>query len=154
LAGIALELGALAFLGYVVMQRRGSDERPPPLPTGPDVVPSTDETTPHGDETEDFITENADESARYYRASGQGVELRAGFYSDGRIRLADAQNRRFAGMLQGNHADMLEIESNEWSEVFLQVTPTGRMQLEVRGGPYDAHLLTCDPSRPPSGKNN
>ena len=41
--------------------------------------------------------------------------------------------------------DLLELQRNEWSEVFLRVTPTGRMQLELRGGPYDAHVLTCEP---------
>jgi hypothetical protein len=92
----------------------------------------------------DFITESADEGARYYRALSEDVELLAGFYSDGRVRLADSQNRRFAGMLQGSHADLLEIDNNQWSEVFLRVTPTGRMQLELRGGPYDARVLTCE----------
>jgi hypothetical protein len=133
LAGIALELGALVFLGYVVMQRRR-----------PSTKPCAEVSEHQGDKTEDFITDEADEGARYYRASDSDVELVAGFYSDGRIRLTDAQRRRFAGMLQGSHADLLELASNEWSEVFLRVTPTGRMQLELRGGPYDTHVLTCE----------
>lgn len=92
----------------------------------------------------DFLTESADEGARYYRAVADDLELLAGFYSDGRVRLTDSQNRRFAGMLQGSHADLLEIGNKQWSEVFLRVTPTGRMQLELRGGPYDARTLTCE----------
>lgn len=92
----------------------------------------------------DFITESADEGARYYRAADDTIELLAGFYSDGRVRLTDAQHRRFAGMLQGSHADLLELDNNEWSEVFLRTTPTGRMQLELRGGPYDSRVLTCE----------
>lgn len=140
LAGIALELGALAFAGYVVMQRRGARRlsEPPPLPPEP-VTPGAVPVKPV-----EFIADEADEGARYYRAAGGGAELVAGFYSDGRVRLADEQNRRFAGVLQGSHADLLELDTNRWSEVFLRVTPTGRMQLELRGGPYDAHVLTCE----------
>jgi len=81
----------------------------------------------------------------YTSASDATAELVAGLYSDGRIRLADTGGRRFAGALIGGHADLLELQRNEWSEVFLRVTPTGRMQLELRGGPYDAHVLTCEP---------
>jgi len=93
----------------------------------------------------DFLTEIADDGANHYRASDASVELVAGLYSDGRIRLADRNGRRFAGALIGGHADLLELQRNEWSEVFLRVTPTGRMQLELRGGPYDSHVLTCEP---------
>jgi hypothetical protein len=92
-----------------------------------------------------FLFEITDEGANYYRASDATAELVAGLYSDGRIRLADSGGRRFAGALIGGHADLLELQRNEWSEVFLRVTPTGRMQLELRGGPYDGHVLTCEP---------
>lgn len=92
----------------------------------------------------DFIIETADVGARYYRAAGPDIELLAGFYSDGRIRLADAQNRRFAGLIQSGHADLLDLGNNEWSEVFVRTTPAGTMQLELRGGPYDTRVLTCE----------
>ena len=92
-----------------------------------------------------FLSEIADEGANYYRASDATADLVAGVYSDGRIRLADSGGRRFAGALIGGHADLLELQRNEWSEVYLRVTPTGRMQLELRGGPYDGHVLTCEP---------
>lgn len=65
-------------------------------------------------------------------------------YSDGRIRLADAAGRRFAGALRGAHAHVIDLATSEWSEVVLRTTPTGRMQLELRGGPFDAHVLTCE----------
>ena len=95
----------------------------------------------------EFLMEIADEGANYYRASDAQIELIAGLYSDGRIRLADNGGRRLAGALIAGHADLLELQHNDWSEVFLRVTPTGRMQLELRGGPYDAHVLTCEPMR-------
>lgn len=140
-------------MGYVLMQRaRGPEPALSPVEAIPqdDIAPTpaaaseTPEPQPVLSEPMDFISESADAGARYYRAIADGIEVLAGFYSDGRLRLADSQNRRFAGMLQGSHADLLEVDNNEWSEVFLRVTPTGRMQLELRGGPYDARVLTCE----------
>jgi hypothetical protein len=155
LAGIALELCALAFVGYVVM---GREDLPQPLrrPSAPadlqpvqhdvEAMPDTAAAPPGPDISDplDFIKEPADDGARYYRAVNDGVELIAAFYSDGRVRLADAQAHRFAGMLQDNHADLLDLGSNEWSELFVRVAPSGTLQLELRGGPHDAHVLTCD----------
>lgn len=91
-----------------------------------------------------FIKESAGEDTRYYRASDdRGALLYAGFYADGRVRLANDEHR-FAGMVSNGRADLLDIENNAWSELFLSVTPSGQMQLELRGGPYDARVLTCD----------
>ena len=92
----------------------------------------------------DFIAEPADAGARYYRATDDGAELVAGFYSDGRVRLSDEQNRRFAGLLQGAQADLLEIGSNQWSQLLVHTTPAGTIELELRGGPYDARVLACE----------
>ncbi len=149
LAGIALELTALAFIAHVVLphEQRGSrtlssravppkaPAQPPetPVPSGPGV---TDPTA--------FIIDPADSGARYYRAESADVHMLAAFYSDGRLRLADTQQHRLAGMLQNNHADVLDLSTNAWSEVFVHVTPSGAMQLELRGGPYDSRVLTCD----------
>ena len=91
----------------------------------------------------EFIKESGDEDATYYRACDETAELLAAFYSDGRVRLADAQHR-FAGMLQSGHADLLELDNNQWSELFVHTTPAGSIQLELRGGPYDARVLTCE----------
>lgn len=140
MAGIALELSALAFLGYVMMGDEGD--------TAAAMPPIESVETPAADAVStkpmDFITESADPQAQYYRASADDVELIAGFYSDGRVRLADAQLRRFAGLLQGGHADLLDLDNNQWSELFVRTTPAGTMQLELRGGPYDARVLTCE----------
>jgi hypothetical protein len=157
LAGIALELGALAFIGYVLMdrenERRGVSLRyrsaaeesrpaPQPAPEPAAQTPAADSAPP---QPVDFIAEPDDVGARYYRAVSEDAELLAGFYSDGRIRLADAQNHRFAGLVQAGHADLLELDNNQWSEVFVRSAPDGTMQLELRGGPYDARVLTCEP---------
>ena len=90
-----------------------------------------------------FITEG-DSNARCYRASDAFGEVLAGFFDDGRVRLADGMHR-FAGMVQNGHADLLELTDKTWSEVFVRVTPEGTVQLELRGGPYDARVLTCRP---------
>lgn len=165
MAGIALELAALAFLGYALMGRDDDRDREkaPRYRGGPQPVLSTVEAIPADDvaapepparkageplpfsEPMQFIAEPADEGARYYRARAEGVELVAGFYSDGRVRLADSQNHRFAGLLQGGRADLLELDNSLWSEAFVRITPGGSMQLELRGGPYDARVLACEP---------
>ena len=140
LAGPALELAALAF-GSFAMELANASAAGPVAPVKPvQPVQPKREAGP-----QDFLFEIADKGANYYRASDATAELVAGLYSDGRIRLADSGGRRFAGALIGGHADLLELQHNEWSEVYLRVTPTGRMQLELRGGPYDAHVLTCEP---------
>ena len=175
LAGIALELTALAYIAYVLMDRDDETAEAPddrvtlryrraaevskpeesadgprylghaePVLSGVEAIPRHDTgASDHGDPLA-FIREPADAGARYYRASAGSTEILAATYGDGRIRLADAQNRHFAGLLQGNRADVLQLDDNTWSEVFVRVTPTGRMQLEMRGGPYDARVFTCD----------
>ncbi len=153
LAGPALELAALAFGSFAMELANGSPPKPkaPPKPVAPSAptpaaaAPAKPVWSKREGNPQEFLFEIADEGANYYRASDATAEVVAGLYSDGRIRLADSGGRRFAGALIGGHADLLELQRNEWSEVFLRVTPTGRMQLELRGGPYDAHVLTCEP---------
>jgi len=153
LAGPALELAALAFGSFAMELANGSAPKPkasperrvPAAEPAAAVRPVQPVQSKRESGPQDFLFEIPDEGANFYRASDATAELVAGLYSDGRIRLADSGGRRFAGALIGGHADLLELQRNEWSEVFLRVTPTGRMQLELRGGPYDAHVLTCEP---------
>ncbi len=70
----------------------------------------------------------------------------AAFYGDGRVRLADREHR-FAGMVSNSRADLLEIDDNTWSELLVRESPEGRLQLELRGGPFDARVLTCEAVR-------
>jgi hypothetical protein len=93
-----------------------------------------------------FLTENTDTTTRLYRASDEtGLELLAAFLPDGRVRIADTSAHRFAGMIENGRADLLDIANNEWSELFLHQNPNGETQFELRGGPYDARVLTCRP---------
>jgi hypothetical protein len=92
----------------------------------------------------EFLTENTDNSTRLYRAGDDsGLELLTAFLPDGRVRIADSGAHRFAGMIENGRADLLDIANDEWSELFLHVNPNGQTQFELRGGPYDGHVLTC-----------
>jgi hypothetical protein len=91
-----------------------------------------------------FIKETQEPGTRYYRAHDDRGELLAAFYSGGRVRIASAQ-RRYAGVVNGGHADLLDVENNAWSEVFVRTTPDDRVKLELRGGVDDARILTCEP---------
>ena len=92
-----------------------------------------------------FLRESADSQTRFYRASDDNADVVVAFFSDGRIRVADSENHRFAGMLTNEKGELLEIGTNDWSRVFVRVAPDGAMQLELHGGPYDMRVLACEP---------
>lgn len=156
LAGIGLEMAILAFLSHVfdtpdeASKRYNAPHAASRVDDEPHAGPQTDPVarpdTQSAEQTAiEFITDASDPQARYYRASDdRGAEMFAAFFSDGRVRLANAQ-LRYAGMVINGHADLLDTANNAWSELFLSVTPAGRTQLELRGGPYDTHVLACEP---------
>lgn len=92
----------------------------------------------------DFVKETGDAQTRYYRAHDTEGVMYAGFYGDGRVRVADTA-RSFAGMVQNGHAHLLQIDTEDWCEMFVRTTPAGALQLELRDGPYDGRILTCEP---------
>ncbi len=153
----ALELAALALASYAMDLARQSKRHrvewakpqnaEPPGETAVEVViveSSIDTPSETTIEPMDFLVESAGEDARYYRAlDDEGREVLAVFCSDGRVRLADRENR-FAGIVQSGRADLLDVANNTWSELFVRVTPGGLLQLELHGGPYDARVLTCE----------
>lgn len=99
-----------------------------------------------------FIKEHADANARLYRARDEQGTMYAGFYADGRVRVADG-NHCFAGVVQNGHAHLLQIDGEQWSELFVRMTPSGALQLELRDGPYDGRVLACEPiARGETGK--
>jgi hypothetical protein len=144
LAEKALEIGALA-LAIRVMDRRVPQQRDdapqtPPAEYAPGEYAPAEYAT-HADAS-DFIEPG--ESVRVYRARDHEGEMIAAFYPDGRIRLAD-DRFRFAGVVQNSHAHLLDVRSEDWSELFVRTAPNGALQLELRDGPYDARILTCEP---------
>jgi zona occludens toxin (predicted ATPase) len=117
-----------------------------------DTAPAQHDTAPaqhgtaksHDDTAQAFLTDSTGENPQYYRAVDESGEVLAAFYADGRVRIA-GDRYRFAGIVQNGRADLLEIADNTWSELFVRETPEGRLQLELRGGPYGARVLTCEP---------
>lgn len=91
-----------------------------------------------------FVSEGADANARIYRARDEQGTMYAGFFGDGRVRVADG-NHCFAGVVQNGHAHLLQIDGEQWSELFVRMTPSGALQLELRDGPYDGRVLACEP---------
>jgi len=132
----ALELTALALVSRLLARETA--------PRAPQAVTEIARDVPDPVDPQTFLTDGAGEDAHYYRAHDGSGEVLAGFYADGRVRLADRQHR-LAGIVQNGHADLLEIADNTWSEFFVRETPEGRLQVEFRGGPYDARVLMCDP---------
>lgn len=148
LAEKALELAALA-LSVRVMERPPEKVllTPPPLdveqlPRHPEPVEGPAELGEANDPLA-FIKETEASGARYYRASDDRGEVYAAFYADGRVRVASGQ-RRYAGVVDAGRAELLDVENNGWSELFVRTTPDNRLQLELRGGMDDARILNCD----------
>lgn len=148
----ALELAALA-LSVRVMERPQAAAVPAPVSADP--LPRHPEPqTRHPEPVEGrvdskaagplaFIKETQAPGTRYYHASDDRGEIFAAFYADGRVRIATAQ-RRYAGVADGGRADLLDVENNDWCELFVRTTPEDRVQLELRGGIDDARILTCE----------
>ncbi len=119
---------------------------PEPIVVPKEPVPAEPPPAPQPDEAVDFLQAFADPDASVATARDEHGEVSVAFLSDGRVRLTDAENRRFAGMLQDDKADLLEIGTGTWSTVYLRRSPDGTTQLELHGGPYDARVLTCEPA--------
>lgn len=154
LAEKALELAALA-LSVRVMERPGFDRLSRPSMHQDDTNSSPPSQTRHPELAEGraepaeatdplaFIKETQVPGTRYYRASDDRGEVYAAFYADGRVRIASGQ-RRYAGVVDAGRAELLDVENNGWSELFVRTTPDNRLQLELRGGMDDARILNCD----------
>lgn len=153
-AETALELAALALVLRAMDLARGVTAAPPrparhaaPQPA-PVPRPAPPPATPVSPEA--FITENAGADTNYYRAHDETGEILAAFYGDGRVRLAGGAHR-LAGAVENGRADLLDVANNAWCELFVRVTPDGRTQLDLRGGPYDARVFLCEPFQPSVG---
>jgi len=87
-----------------------------------------------------FITEIADADARRYRVRTSNGPLYAGFYSDGRVRIAAPGGRRFSGVAVENKAVMAALRDDVSFEI--EMIPAGLgASLKVSGGPYDGQTL-------------
>ena len=94
-----------------------------------------------------FIEEVADDRAHFHRAQmPDGNYLFAGFYSDGRVRMATPQGRRFSGIMVDQRAVMADLREDVSFEVGVAVHAHADdlLMLEMDGGPYDGQTLQCE----------
>lgn len=149
----ALELAALALVLRGMDLARGVTAAPPRTAPDAGMPHPTPSPAPHPvapPSPEAFITQNGGAAAKYYRAHDDSGEVLAAFYADGRVRLAGGDHR-LAGAVENGRADLLDVANNAWCELFVRVTPDGRTQLELLGGPYDARVFLCEPFEPSVG---
>ncbi len=110
----------------------------------PAVRPASDPVVPP------FISEVADGAAHYHRARmAKNDYLFVGFYSDGRVRMATPQGRRFSGIMVDQRAVMADLREDVSFEVgvAVHVHADNLLMLEMDGGPYDGQTLQCETVR-------
>ena len=97
--------------------------------------------------TPPFITEIVDAQANFHRAQlSDGSYLFVGFYSDGRVRLATPQGRRFSGIMTEQCAVIADLREDVSFEmgVAVHVHADNLVMLEMDGGPWDGQTLQCE----------
>lgn len=142
----ALEVGALALITRLLDDRAAIEPARVPFSTQP--VRDQGPPTPAPVEAVASPVELFDDGetpTQVYLAHDAHGEVRAAFYADGRVRLTAAEHR-LAGVVENGHAELLDVDTRNWSELFVRSTPDGRLQLETRGGPFHGRVLTCDPA--------
>ena len=123
--------------GLAVLTRLLEEPARPPTP----VIRGTVTATPP------FISEIVDNGAALWRASvGSSAELFAGFYSDGRVRLATAEGRRFSGILMERRAVIADLREDDSFEmrIVAGAPKETTLILEMDGGPWDGQTLQCE----------
>jgi hypothetical protein len=94
-----------------------------------------------------FITEIVDGQAHFHRAQlPDGSYLFAGFYSDGRVRLATPDGRRFSGIMMDQRAVIADLREDVSFEmgVAVHAHADNLLMLEMDGGPWDGQTLQCE----------
>ena len=97
--------------------------------------------------TPSFITEVVDADAHLHRAQlPDGTYLFAGFYSDGRVRLATPEGRRFSGIMMEQRAVIADLREDVSFEMGVAVHAHAGdlVMLEMDGGPWDGQTLQCE----------
>jgi len=90
-----------------------------------------------------FITEVVDSGARRYRLLSAGGFLFAGFYSDGRVRLATPRGRRFSGVVVAQRAIVADLRADVSFEMEI-LSQGSQVSVRMNGGPYDGQTLRCE----------
>ncbi|MFN2527769.1 MAG: hypothetical protein ABR584_03535 [Candidatus Baltobacteraceae bacterium] len=132
----AAEVAGLAIISRLLEERtpaRRSDNPPAPIPFEAPPTPG-------------FITEIVDAQAHVHRAQlPEGKYLFAGFYSDGRVRLA-TEGRRFSGVMMEQRAVIADLREDVSFEMGVAVHAHAGdlLMLEMDGGPWDGQTLQCE----------
>ena len=115
-------------------------QQPPPAEPVP--PPPVREPAAGDDIAPAFILEVADNGARRYRDAAS--TLYAGFYSDGRVRIATAEGKRYSGILVNEMAVMADLYADVSFEMLVAHTGNS-VTLDMDGGPYDGQKLHLEP---------
>lgn len=94
-----------------------------------------------------FISEIVDAQAHFHRAQlPEGSYLFVGFYSDGRVRLAAPEGRRFSGIMMDQRAVIADLREDVSFEmgVAVHAHADDLLMLEMDGGPWDGQTLQCE----------
>lgn len=148
----AAEVAGLAMFLRLIERPKAAGEAPATEPVAQaqaPVVPPADQSG-GGPALPPFISEVADGDARYHRARmAQDDYLFVGFYSDGRVRMATPQGRRFSGIMVDQRAVMADLREDVSFEVgvAVHVHADDLLMLEMDGGPYDGQTLQCETVR-------
>ncbi|MBV8727521.1 MAG: hypothetical protein JO233_07025 [Candidatus Eremiobacteraeota bacterium] len=98
---------------------------------------------PHKETIPSFITEITDSNARRYRLRTSSGPLYAGFYSDGRVRMATPAGQRFSGVAVEDKAIVAALRDDVSFEMEMR-TADPMPSVKISGGPYDGQTLPCE----------
>lgn len=128
------QIAGLAVIARLLDESHG-DERPAVSPAPPAVAPPFPQ----------FIVEVADNEAGRYRArTGAQSFLFAGFYSDGRVRLATSDGKRYSGVMVNQTAVMADLRDDISFELRLGGGTGDTMTMTMDGGPFANEQLLCE----------
>jgi hypothetical protein len=98
------------------------------------------------DVTPPFITEVADKDARRYRTTAaDGTRVYAGFYSDGRVRLATPEGKRYSGFIVDEKAVMADLHEDVSFEMVLTSGAADKiLMVSMDAGPYGGQRLLLE----------
>lgn len=92
-----------------------------------------------------FITEVADnEAGRYRIRTGAQSFLFAGFFSDGRVRLATSDGKRYSGVMVNETAVMADLRDDISFELSVSERAGEPMTITMDGGPFANEHLICE----------
>ncbi|MDP9018668.1 MAG: hypothetical protein M3N19_10150 [Candidatus Eremiobacteraeota bacterium] len=134
----AAEIAGLTVISRLLGPPRGRRKRPAFGPPPNVHVPAPLPPLPA------FIAEVTDAEMHAHRAQMRGgAYLFVGFYSDGRVRMATTDGKRFSGIMVDQKAVMADLHEDDSFEMMVAVHAHAGdlVMLTMDGGPYDGQTL-------------